>query len=58
MVQRSYAGETLTHVVRLEDGTLMRATTALQQGLAAEPVTVGESVTLSWQPNASIMLRQ
>ena len=58
VVQRSYAGETLTHVVRLEDGTLMRATTALQQGLAAEAVTVGESVTLSWQPNASIMLRQ
>jgi spermidine/putrescine ABC transporter ATP-binding subunit len=58
VVQRSYAGETLTHVVRLEDGSLMRATTALQQGLAAEPVTVGDTVTLSWQPNASIILRQ
>jgi ABC-type Fe3+/spermidine/putrescine transport system ATPase subunit len=58
VVQRSYAGETLTHVVRLEDGTLMRATTVLQQGLAGEPVAVGDSVTLSWQPNASILLRQ
>jgi ABC-type Fe3+/spermidine/putrescine transport system ATPase subunit len=58
VVQRSYAGETLTRVVRLEDGTLMRATTVLQQGLAGEPVAVGDSVTLSWQPNASILLRQ
>jgi spermidine/putrescine ABC transporter ATP-binding subunit len=58
VVQRSYAGETLTHVVRLEDGTLMRATMALQQGLAAEPATVGDAVTVSWQPNACILLRQ
>ena len=58
VVQRSYAGETLTHVVRLEDGTLMRATMALQEGLAAELVTVGDAVTVSWQPNACILLRQ
>ena len=36
----------------------MRATMALQQGLAAEPVTVGDAVTVSWQPNACILLRQ
>ena len=58
VVQRSYAGETLTHVVRLDDGSLMRATTALRQGLAAEPITVGDVVTLSWQPTASILLCQ
>jgi spermidine/putrescine ABC transporter ATP-binding subunit len=58
VVQRSYAGETLTHVVRLEDGTLMRATTALQQGLGADPVAVGDAVTLSWLPDASTVLCQ
>jgi spermidine/putrescine ABC transporter ATP-binding subunit len=58
VVQRSYAGETLTHVVRLTNGTLMRATTALSQGLSAEQVKVGEAVTLSWQPQAGIVLRE
>src|SRR5271169_200925 len=56
VVQRSYAGETLTHVVRLADGTLMRATAALGHGLNAGQPAVGEAVTLSWRPDACIVL--
>jgi spermidine/putrescine ABC transporter ATP-binding subunit len=58
VVQRSYAGETLTHVVRLVDGTLMRATTALRQGLNADQANVADTVMLSWQPDACIVLSQ
>jgi len=58
VVQRSYAGETLTHVVRLSDGTIVRTTTALRQGLSADRVEIGNPVTLSWDPDACIILRQ
>ncbi|MEJ0018682.1 MAG: ABC transporter ATP-binding protein [Acetobacteraceae bacterium] len=58
VVQRSYAGETLTHVVRLADGTALRATTMLRRGLAGGCARVGEAVTLSWQPEACIVLRR
>jgi putrescine transport system ATP-binding protein len=58
VVQRSYAGETLTHVVRLVDGTLMRATTTLRQGLNGDKANVADTVVLSWQPDACIMLLQ
>ncbi|HEY7579642.1 MAG TPA: ABC transporter ATP-binding protein [Acetobacteraceae bacterium] len=58
VIQRSYAGESLTHVVRLADGSRMRATTALRQGLNAERLGVGDAVTLSWQPDACIVLGQ
>ncbi len=56
--QRAYAGETLTHVVRLPDGTLLRATETLRNGLNAETINVGDSVTLSWQPDACILLAE
>jgi putrescine transport system ATP-binding protein len=58
VVQRSYAGETLTHVVRLADGSMLRATAALRQGLNAVQVEIGDAVMLSWQPNACIVLAQ
>jgi spermidine/putrescine ABC transporter ATP-binding subunit len=58
VVQRSYAGETLTHVVRLADGSMLRATAALRQGLNAVQVEIGDAVTLSWQPDACIVLAQ
>jgi spermidine/putrescine ABC transporter ATP-binding subunit len=58
VVQRSYAGETLTHVVRLADGALLRTTTALRHGLNAGQPDVGDAVTLSWAPEACIVLRQ
>ena len=48
VVQRSYAGETLTHLVRLADGSTLRATVALRQGLNAAQAGIGDTVTLSW----------
>ncbi len=56
VVQRSYAGETLTHLVRLADGSTLRATVALGQGLNAAQATVGDTVTLSWDADACIVL--
>jgi ABC-type Fe3+/spermidine/putrescine transport system ATPase subunit len=58
VTERSYAGETLTHVVRLPDGTAMRATATVHNGLAAQHIDIGETVTLSWHPEACIPLTQ
>ena len=56
VVQRSYAGETLTHLVRLADGSTLRATVALGQGLNTAQAGVGDTVTLSWDADACILL--
>jgi TOBE domain len=56
VVQRSYAGETLTHLVRLADGSTLRATVALGQGLSAAQAGIGDTVTLSWDADACIVL--
>jgi spermidine/putrescine ABC transporter ATP-binding subunit len=56
VVQRSYAGETLTHLVRLADGSTLRATVALGQGLNAVQAGIGDTVTLSWDADACIVL--
>ena len=57
VVQRSYAGETLTHLVRLADGSVMRATTALAAGTRMRRRSASATrVTLSWQPDACIVL--
>ena len=53
---RAYSGETLTHTVRLADDSLMRATQSLRDGLGAEQIEIGAHVTLSWQPDACIVL--
>jgi hypothetical protein len=58
VTERAYAGETLTHSVRLLDDTVLRATQALRDGLCAAQPAIGETVTLSWQPDACIVLRQ
>ena len=58
VAERAYAGETLTHTLRLADGTMVRATQALREGLAAGVLGIGERVTLSWQPDACILLRE
>jgi putrescine transport system ATP-binding protein len=58
VTQNSYAGETLTHLVRLADGTLLRSTGTLRDGLGAQQVAIGDSITLSWQPDACIVLTQ
>ena len=56
VVERAYAGEALTHTVRLGDGTEMRVTKTLHDGLGAEQSEVGAKVTLSWEPEACIVL--
>ncbi|MGA3403662.1 MAG: ABC transporter ATP-binding protein [Acetobacteraceae bacterium] len=58
VTERSYAGETLTHSVRLPNDTVLRVTQALHDGLGAVHPAMGESVTLSWQPDACIVLRE
>ncbi len=58
VTERSYAGETLTHSVRLPDDTVLRVTQALHDGLGAVQPAIGETVTLSWQPDACIVLRE
>jgi spermidine/putrescine ABC transporter ATP-binding subunit len=57
VAERAYAGETLTHTLRLADGTMLRTSQSLHDGLAAGALTTGESVSVSWQPDACILLR-
>jgi ABC-type Fe3+/spermidine/putrescine transport system ATPase subunit len=56
VVDRAYAGESLTHTVRLADGSLMRATRSLRDGFGAAEADIGDDVTLSWRPDACILL--
>jgi putrescine transport system ATP-binding protein len=56
VVDRAYAGESLTHAVRLADGSVMRATRSLRDGLGESEAAIGDRVTLSWQPDACILL--
>jgi spermidine/putrescine ABC transporter ATP-binding subunit len=56
VTQTFYAGETLIHVVSLDDGAVLRHVTALRGGVAGETAKVGDVVTLSWQPDACIVL--
>jgi putrescine transport system ATP-binding protein len=57
VAERAYAGETLTHTLRVTDGTILRATQSLHDGLAAGAMGVGEPVTVSWGADACILLR-
>ncbi|HET7880398.1 MAG TPA: ABC transporter ATP-binding protein [Acetobacteraceae bacterium] len=56
VIARSYAGDSLTHVVRLADGSTLRTTASLRHGLTASQAQVDDTVTLSWQPDACILL--
>lgn len=56
VIARTYAGETLTHVVRLPDGTQLRVTQALSDGLRPGLPAVGDDVVLSWPPEAGMLL--
>jgi spermidine/putrescine ABC transporter ATP-binding subunit len=56
VVDRAYAGESLTHTVRLADGSVMRATRSLRDGLGEAEAAIGDDVMLSWQPDACIVL--
>ncbi len=52
----AYAGDSLLHTVRLADGTTMRVTAPLGDGLAAARLPPDTAVTLSWPPEACILL--
>ena len=56
VIDRAYAGESLTHTVRLADGSRMRATRSLRDGFDATGEKIGDDVKLSWQPDACILL--
>ncbi len=56
VTERSYAGETLSHSVRLANDTVLRVTRALHDGLGVAQPAIGDTVTLSWQPDACIVL--
>ena len=51
-----YAGETLTHIVRLADGSDIRVTQSLHDGLPVAPAEPSTAVTVSWSPEACILL--
>jgi ABC-type Fe3+/spermidine/putrescine transport system ATPase subunit len=53
---RLYAGETLTWAVRLPDGTALRVTETLRDGLRPELPAAGDPVVVSWMPDAGIVL--
>jgi spermidine/putrescine ABC transporter ATP-binding subunit len=56
VAERAYAGETLIHTIRLTDGTLLRVSEALRDGLRAGEKPIGAAVTVGWQPDACILL--
>jgi spermidine/putrescine ABC transporter ATP-binding subunit len=56
VVERAYAGDTLIHTVRLDDGTLVRVSATLRDGLHVGQKPVGAAVTVGWQKTACILL--
>ncbi len=52
----AYAGDTLLHTVRLTDGTEMRVSAPLGEGLAAACLPPETAVTITWPPEACILL--
>ena len=56
VVERAYAGETLIHTIQLADGTPLRVSSALRDGLHAGEKPIGAAVTVGWQPDACILL--
>jgi ABC-type Fe3+/spermidine/putrescine transport system ATPase subunit len=56
IVERAYAGESLEWGVRLADGTALRVTQPLQDGLGSAQPEPGSLVTVCWNSDASILL--
>jgi spermidine/putrescine ABC transporter ATP-binding subunit len=52
----AYAGDALLVAVRLADGSLLRVRQFLMDGLADKAIEPGTAVTVSWQPDACIVL--
>jgi spermidine/putrescine ABC transporter ATP-binding subunit len=57
VMDHAYAGESLATRVRLTDGSIVRVTRSLLDGAGAAQVAVGRPVTVSWHPDACILLR-
>jgi ABC-type Fe3+/spermidine/putrescine transport system ATPase subunit len=56
LTEQAYAGETLTSAIRLPDGTILRASQSLRDGVAGARLEPGTPVTLGWEPEACILL--
>ncbi|MGE0224019.1 MAG: ABC transporter ATP-binding protein [Acetobacteraceae bacterium] len=56
VVEQAYGGEAMEWTVRLGDRTEMRVTQALRDGRGAVHAEPGTPTTLSWHPDASILL--
>lgn len=52
-----YLGDVSIYHVRLESGTILRATQANRLRLIERPVSWGDQVWLSWTPDASVVLK-
>jgi ABC-type Fe3+/spermidine/putrescine transport system ATPase subunit len=50
-----YGGEALGHTIRLANGSTIRVTLALRDGLNGVP-PIGSAVTVSWPPEAGVLL--
>lgn len=58
LVGHAYAGEALSWTVRLADGTMVRVSQSLPDGLTGAAYQPGARVVLSWHPRASILLSE
>ena len=58
VVDHAYAGDSLTTRLRLADGSELRMTRSLRDGLAANLTATGVAMSVSWQPGACIVLRE
>ena len=56
VTESAYAGDALSVLVRLADGSVLRLTRSLTDGLGAAAVRPGESVRVGWQPEACMLL--
>jgi spermidine/putrescine ABC transporter ATP-binding subunit len=56
LIASMYAGEALTHTIRLPDGSELRVTQLLHDGLSDVRPAAGAAVTVSWSPDACIVL--
>jgi ABC-type Fe3+/spermidine/putrescine transport system ATPase subunit len=56
VTESTYAGDALAVSVRLANGSVLRVTRALKDGLGAAAVQPGTSVRVGWQPEACMLL--
>jgi putrescine transport system ATP-binding protein len=58
VIDSAYAGDALAVSVRLADGTILRITRSLADGLGAAAIQPGSAVRVGWQPDACMLLPQ